>query len=77
MSVNEFLICFTLLMCLLLFMDKKHWKTMPRTIRWAYVSMYIVTFILYIAIASGIDVPMPTRFFIDKVSPWVFSIVHP
>ncbi|SDE30622.1 hypothetical protein SAMN02799630_05079 [Paenibacillus sp. UNCCL117] len=77
MSVNEFLICFFLLMCLLLFLDKKHWRTMPRGIKRAYVGMYIITLALYMTVALGIDVPMPTRFFINQVSPWVFSIVHP
>ncbi|WP_159884714.1 hypothetical protein [Paenibacillus puerhi] len=77
MNTSEFLICFILLAVLLIFLNMKHWNVMSRSIRRFTVFLYIVTFVLYAAVVFGYQVPMPTRFFIDKVSPWVFTIIHP
>ncbi|MEK8128109.1 hypothetical protein WMW72_09360 [Paenibacillus filicis] len=76
MSNNAFLICFILLAILLLFTNMKHWTKMPRSIRRFYVCMYVVTFGLYTAMLFHLPIPMPTRIFIEKVSPWVYSIIH-
>ncbi|UUZ92187.1 hypothetical protein LJK87_43360 [Paenibacillus sp. P25] len=41
------------------------------------MAIYAVTLGFFVCAVFRYSPPMPTQFFIHKVSPWVFSVVHP
>ncbi|NHN31953.1 hypothetical protein [Paenibacillus agricola] len=75
MSISYLTIIFLLLVlnCL------RYWKKLgkqPPSIRWMYRIAYSLSLALYICIILHIKVPMPTQFFINKVSPWAFNYLN-
>ncbi|MBP1153835.1 MULTISPECIES: hypothetical protein [unclassified Paenibacillus] len=74
---NQFLVCFALLMLVLLFLDVKRWPHQSKDVKRTYVLLYAAVFALYISVMFGYTPPMPTQYFVETVSPWVFSIIHP
>lgn len=73
---TQFMIIVPVLALLLMLLSLKHWSTLKRGMRRFYIWLYAMTFSLYLSIAFGYRIPMPTRFFINKVSPWVFSLLY-
>ncbi|KPV57522.1 hypothetical protein QJ48_21410 [Paenibacillus sp. A3] len=74
---SQFLVWFMVLMAYHLFLNLKHWARQPKATARLYTFITLVTLGLFLCVASGYQPPMPTRFFIERVSPWVFSIIHP
>jgi hypothetical protein len=72
-----FMFVFGLLFLVTGLIDIQKVKKLKRSMRWLHLFCYGATFVLFVCIALDIDVPMPTRFFIETVSPWVFSMIHP
>jgi hypothetical protein len=46
------------------------------SIRWMYYMAYSLSIILYLCIVLQINIPMPTQFFLNHVSPWVFAFLN-
>jgi hypothetical protein len=57
--------------------DYKHLAERNTGMRWLYGIFSLSAAALFLAIIAGYDIPMPTQFFINHVSPWVFNIIHP
>ncbi len=74
---SMFLVCFLALMAFQLFLNLKHWTRQPKATARLYTFITILTLGLFFCAAFGYRPPMPTRFFIDRVSPWIFSMIHP
>lgn len=72
----QFLLWALLLILILLFLDLKKLPKLDKVTKRLYYGCFILTGILYFAVFFGMKPPMPTRFFIDNVSPWVFSMIH-
>lgn len=72
-----FLVVSGLLLLLHLILDLKRLRKQHKSIKATYITLYCLTGCLFICIALGIKLPMPTRFFLNHVSPWMFSHVHP
>ncbi|MGF9912451.1 hypothetical protein ABEX47_18725 [Paenibacillus ehimensis] len=73
----QFLVWFLVLVAYHLFLNLKHWTRQPKATARLSTFIYILTLGLFLCVAFGYRPPMPTRFFIDRVSPWIFSIIHP
>ncbi|MGF9710723.1 MULTISPECIES: hypothetical protein [Paenibacillus] len=74
---TQFLIGFALLMLLHIFLDIKHWAQQPNDVKRLYILLYAVALGLFVSITLGYKPPMPTHYVVEKVSPWIFSIIHP
>jgi 1-acyl-sn-glycerol-3-phosphate acyltransferase len=72
---NIFLVVFLLLVILNLSMDIKKIRTQHKSLKWLYISVYSLTSAIFICLLLGVKVPMPTRFFIDNVSPRVMNFI--
>jgi hypothetical protein len=70
-----FLAAFLLLLINLVINFKKMRKQ-PRPLRWMCQIAYFLSFCLFICIVFRIEIPMPTRFFINHVSPWLLSVIE-
>lgn len=69
----------TIIFLLLVINFLRYWNKLgkqPPSIRWMYRIAYSLSLVLYICIVLHIDIPMPTQFFINQVSPWVFTILN-
>lgn len=73
----QFLVWFALLMLLHVFLDIKQWTQQPKDVKRLYVFLYAVTLGLFVCITLGYKPTMPTQYAVEKVSPWIFSIIHP
>lgn len=73
----QFVVWFALLMLLHVFLDIKHWAKQPKDVKRLYVLLYTVALGLFVCITLDYKPPMPTDYVVKKVSPWVFSIIHP
>ncbi|MDQ1910648.1 hypothetical protein RAC89_09190 [Paenibacillus sp. GD4] len=72
-----FIYVFGALLLVTVLMDIQRIKTLKRSMRRLHLLVYVATLALFACIVLDIDVPMPTGFFIDNVSPWVFKYIHP
>ncbi|SFL72371.1 hypothetical protein SAMN03159341_10911 [Paenibacillus sp. 1_12] len=68
-------VVFILLMANLL-LNLKKMRKQPLTLRWLCRIAYAVSTSLIICTVLHIEIPMPTRFFVNHVSPWVFSLLE-
>lgn len=73
----QFLVWFVLLMLLYVFLDIKHWPHQSKAVKRTYILLTAAALGLYISVVLGYKPPMPTRYFVEKVSPWLFSMIHP
>ncbi|CAG7653444.1 hypothetical protein ACFQI7_31745 [Paenibacillus allorhizosphaerae] len=73
---SQFLLWVLLLMLYLLFLDLKAIPKLGKSMKRMYFSLLFLTGLLYISIIFGIKPPMPTQYFINNVSTWVFSLIH-
>ncbi|UUZ81674.1 hypothetical protein LJK88_44990 [Paenibacillus sp. P26] len=74
---SQFLIWFLVLFLLLLALDLRQWRRIRKGEKGLYLAIYAVTLGFFVCAVFRYSPPMPTQFFIHKVSPWVFSVVHP
>ncbi|NOU94602.1 hypothetical protein GC093_15435 [Paenibacillus sp. LMG 31456] len=72
-----FLTAFAFLLLMNLLFDLKRLRKQNKSLKGLYITVYSLTCFTFITILFGVKLPMPTHFFINQVSPWVFSIVHP
>ncbi|WP_284642230.1 hypothetical protein [Paenibacillus silviterrae] len=72
-----FIYVFGALLLVTALMDLQRIRTLKKSMRRMHLLVYVVTLALFACIVLDIDVPMPTGFFIDHVSPWVFQYIHP
>lgn len=70
-----FLICFLLILVISLRVDMQVLKNARKGMKFAYVLFMLLTLGLLSAKYLHINIPMPTRFFIHAVSPWVRNLV--
>jgi len=74
--MNNIFMCSLLLIMVITFLfDLRKLKKQKKSIRWFYHCSFAVTAAVYLCILLGAPLPMPTSFFIHKVSPWVYSII--
>jgi hypothetical protein len=59
-----------------LLVNLKKMRKQPLTLRWLCRIVYAVSASLIICTVFHIEIPMPTRFFLNHVSPWVFSLLE-
>jgi hypothetical protein len=59
-----------------LMLDLKKMRKQPLSLRWLCRIVYACSFSLLFCIMLHINIPMPTRFFVNHVSPWVSSLIH-
>ncbi|TDF93863.1 hypothetical protein [Paenibacillus piri] len=71
-----FLVAFAFLLLMNLFFDVKRLRKQYKTIKRLYIVIYTLTCGMFICVLMDIKIPMPTRYFIDHISPWVFSLVN-
>jgi hypothetical protein len=72
-----FLVIIFFLFLLNLLVNKKKLPMQPTSLKWMCRVVYAISVLLYVCILFHIDIPMPTRFFLNHVSPWVFSLINP
>jgi hypothetical protein len=72
-----FLIAYALLLLLNLFSDIKRMRKQHNSLKGLYVTLYTLSAAMYLCIVLRVEITMPTRFFINRVSPWVVSIIQP
>ncbi|MDF2964216.1 MAG: hypothetical protein K0S39_5951 [Paenibacillus sp.] len=72
-----FMVVFALLLLVNMLFDLKRIRKQHKSLKWLYVTVYTITSALFVCTVVGIRIPMPTRFFINHVSPWVFSFIFP
>jgi hypothetical protein len=57
------------------YMDWKTLKSAKRSIKWMYYTISAAAFGLFVSKFLHIQIPLPTQFFIQTVSPWISRIV--
>lgn len=67
---------FVVLVVINLVWDIKKIRSQHRSLRWMYISIYSVTFILFVCTLLGIKIPMPTSVFINYISPVAHRILQ-
>ncbi|UQZ85213.1 hypothetical protein SK3146_04496 [Paenibacillus konkukensis] len=72
---NIFLTSFFLLMVISLLFDLRKLRSQSTPLKGLYYTIYAASACIYICYLLGYPIPMPTSFFIHKVSPWVFSLI--
>lgn len=73
---SQFQVWFFGLFLMMLLLDIKHLPGMRKSLKWFYATVYLVTFGIFLSTVMGYPPPMPTKYFIYRVSPWVSSIIH-
>ncbi len=58
-----------------LLLNLKKMRKQPLSLRLLCRIVYACSFTLFLCIVFHINIPMPTRFFVNHVSPWVFSLL--
>jgi hypothetical protein len=71
-----FYIAAFLLLVINLILNLKKMRKQPMQLRWMCRIAYFLSVGLFICMVLRIEIPMPTRFFINHVSPWLFSIIE-
>lgn len=71
-----FMISLLIIMIITLLFDLRKLRNQKKTLRIFYFAMFAVSSALYLAVLLRLPIPMPTSFFIHKVSPWVFSLIE-
>jgi len=56
--------------------DIRKLRSQTKTLKGLYYLMFALAFGVYAVYLIGYPIPMPTSFFIHKVSPWVFSLLQ-
>ncbi|WP_028551865.1 hypothetical protein [Paenibacillus sp. UNC451MF] len=75
--MNSIFMVFLLIIMVITFLfDLRKLRSQKKPLRGLYYCIFAVTFAIYLSTLMGIKIPMPTGFFIHKVSPWVYSIVQ-
>lgn len=74
---NIFFFVFGVLLVVTGVLDIPKVRKLKKSMRMLHLLLYGGTFVLFVCLYLDIDVPMPTRYFIQTISPWVFSMIHP
>jgi hypothetical protein len=59
-----------------LFLDMKRTRKQPKSIKQLYFTLYAFAGCLLLGLILGFKPLMPTRFFLNHVSPWVFTLIY-
>ncbi|WP_282937835.1 hypothetical protein [Paenibacillus sp. RC67] len=71
-----FVVSLFVIMVITFIFDHRKLKSQKKSLRWFYYGMFAITFAVYLCSISGVPLPMPTAFFLHKVSPWVYSLIQ-
>ncbi|MBP1995009.1 hypothetical protein [Paenibacillus eucommiae] len=70
-----FLISFLCIMALGMYYDAKKLKSQKKSIQITYYAIHALTLTLFVGKLMHISMPLPARFFIHTVSPWVGRLI--
>ncbi|MFE5323570.1 hypothetical protein ACFQ88_33295 [Paenibacillus sp. NPDC056579] len=68
-----FLTFYLIAMVVTLLFDIRKLRSQKPPLKRLYYLIFALAFGVYFCFLLGYQIPMPTSFFIHKVSPWVFS----
>ncbi|MCZ8524029.1 MULTISPECIES: hypothetical protein [Paenibacillus] len=74
---TQFMVWYGVLIIMHLAMNMKYWMKQTKGMLRLFLTLYAAVIGLYLAVAFGYKPPMPTQFFVERVSSALFSFIMP
>ncbi|WP_128895755.1 hypothetical protein [Longirhabdus pacifica] len=72
-----FLLIFPIIYLIFFIIDVRQLKQYKAGVKWTFYLIQLATFVLYLAMLLDVNVPVPTAFYQEKVTPWIESWLQP